>query len=265
MARDRLLADIMSVSPSALDNWHRCPRLYLNANLLGLPDSDGGGSPDFGQLVHGMLERIHRDGTCRDQAYVDDVLAGHGLEADSEVAAMVARHVERCPSPAARQGHELEVARFHRAPAPMFMAVGRLDAVWERDGLLEIRDYKTGRRTVDRLVDDQRARLQAWLAAPIAFRLGLRIRVRYEHLAAEVSEDPEPFEPEPEDLDAIGEEVRASAAAIAAAVANGIFKGVSDRDVCRSCRYRSVCPDSATPGVPSWPTPPGPDEPDADT
>jgi hypothetical protein len=32
------------------------------------------------------------------------------------------------------------------------------------------------------------------------------------------------------------------------------FLGVADADVCRRCRYRSICPDSATPGVPMWPT-----------
>ena len=35
-----------------------------------------------------------------------------------------------------------------------------------------------------------RARLQAWFAAPLAARDGLRIRVRYEHLAAEVGRRP---------------------------------------------------------------------------
>ena len=75
------------------------------------------------------------------------------------------------------------VARFHQRPPPSFMATGRLDAVWQHNGLLEVRDYKTGSVVTERVADDPRARLQAWLAAPIAERLGLKLRIRYEHLA----------------------------------------------------------------------------------
>jgi hypothetical protein len=32
------------------------------------------------------------------------------------------------------------------------------------------------------------------------------------------------------------------------------FVGVSDPEVCKHCRYRSICPDSALPGVPVWPS-----------
>lgn len=31
------------------------------------------------------------------------------------------------------------------------------------------------------------------------------------------------------------------------------WRGVSEPAVCRWCPYRSVCPDSAAPGEPSWP------------
>ena len=31
------------------------------------------------------------------------------------------------------------------------------------------------------------------------------------------------------------------------------WKGVADVEVCRSCRYRSICRDSAAPGEPTWP------------
>ena len=30
------------------------------------------------------------------------------------------------------------------------------------------------------------------------------------------------------------------------------FAGVADAEVCRLCRYRSICPDSAAPSVPTW-------------
>ena len=111
----------------------------------------------------------------------------------------------------------------------MFMATGRLDAVWQHDGLLEVRDYKTGSVVTERVADDPRARLQAWLAAPIADRLGLQLRIRYEHLAAEIVDDPEPFEPDADDLEAIDEELRVTAAAIQAAAAEHAFPGVAER------------------------------------
>jgi hypothetical protein len=259
VTRERLLPDIVPISASSLDMWRRCPREYCNQHVLGLPPSDSGSSPDFGNLVHAMLEQVHLGGSCRDPAHVEDVLARHGIDADGAVAGIVDRHAQRCPSPAEHAKHELEVARFHRRPAPMFMATGRLDAVWQHDGLLEVRDYKTGSVVTDRIADDPRARLQAWLAAPIARRLGLQLRVRYEHLAAEILDDPEPFEPDAEDLEAIEEELRVTAAAIHAAAAEHAFPGVAETEVCGFCRYRSICPESAAPGVPTWPVPPDPD------
>ena len=264
MSADRLLPEVLTLSASALENWQRCPRLYFAAHVLRIPASDGGRSPDFGLFVHGMLRQIHERGSCRDAAHVAEVLALHGASADGAVGAMVARHARRCPSPAPFERHERELARFHRRPGRPFMVVGRLDAVWAHGDVLEVRDYKTGARTADRLADDPRARLQAWLAEPVARRRGLRLRVRYEQLAAEVDEDPEPFEPDEDDLATITHELSTVAAAIRDAAATGGFRGVADAMLCNTCRYRSVCRDSAAPGVPSWPSPPDLDDGDGD-
>jgi hypothetical protein len=137
----------------------------------------------------------------------------------------------------------------------MFMATGRIDALWRHRGLLDARDYKTGRPFTERVADDPRARLQAWLLAPLARREGLRLRLRYEFLAAEVSDDPEPFEPDEDELAAIEEELRV---VVAAMWGEQAFAGVADPALCDHCRYRSICPDSAAPGEPSWPSPPDP-------
>lgn len=267
MSADRLLPEVLTLSASALESWQRCPRLYLAAHVLRIPASDGGRSPDLGLFVHGMLRQIHEQGSCRDAAHVAEVLELHGATAEDAVGAMIARHALRCPSPAPFERHERELARFHRRPGRPFMVVGRLDAVWEHGDVLEVRDYKTGARTADRLADDPRARLQAWLAEPVARRRGLRLRVRYEQLAAEVDEDPEPFEPDDEDLAAITHELSTVAAAIRDAAATTAqttagFRGVADAALCNTCRYRSVCRDSAAPGVPSWPSPPDLDDSD---
>jgi PD-(D/E)XK nuclease superfamily len=248
--RDGMLAQILPLSATAVDDWSRCMRAYRNGSLLGLPDSDDGPSSDHGLLVHDLLRLLHQQGSCRDQAVVDDVLAAHGLAASAPIRTIVERHVRRCPRDAEKARHELELARFHRFPPPMFMVAGRIDAVWVHDGLLDARDYKTGRPYGERVAHDRRARLQAWLLAPLATREGLQLHIRYEYLAAEVPDDPEPFEPDADDLEAIEEDLRVVAESICR---EREWRGVADAEVCGHCRYRSICPDSATPSEPMWP------------
>lgn len=247
---DPLLPQILPLSASALDTWLQCPREYRDRYLLGIPDSDDGASPDHGLLVHDLLRHLHRQGSCRDAANVEEVLAAHGLSDSAQMRGIVERHVRRCPAQADKARHELEFARFHRFPPPMFMVAGRIDAIWVHDGVLDARDYKTGRLDCERVADDRRARLQAWLLAPLAARTGLRLRIQYEFLSTEVSDDPEPFEPDGDDLQAIESELRAVAEAICR---EKEWRGVADAETCGRCRYRSICPDSATPSEPIWP------------
>jgi hypothetical protein len=131
------------------------------------------------------------------------------------------------------------------------MATARIDALWVHDGLLDARDFKSGQVWSERVADDKQARLQAWILAPLAAARGLRLRISFEHLAADVVDDPEPFEPDADDLVAIEDDVRREVTEIRGTTA---FVGIADREVCARCRYRSICPDSATPGVPVWPT-----------
>jgi hypothetical protein len=74
-------------------------------------------------------------------------------------------------------------------------------------------------------------------------------------LAAPADDEPERFEPEADDLEAIGEELRLVAAAIRGADREHAFLGVNDPDVCRWCEFRAICPDSATPADTTWPSP----------
>ena len=136
---------------------------------------------------------------------------------------------------------------------PVWIASGRLDAVWEHDGILDVRDYKTGLPRDGSLAEDIRARTQAWLAAPLAG--ALRLRVRYEHLGVDAGADPVEFEPDAEDLDRIEAEITTIVDAIRDAAARDEFPGVNDAELCRTCPYRSICPDSAAPGDPTWPLP----------
>ena len=132
----------------------------------------------------------------------------------------------------------------------MFMATARIDAVWVHDGLLDARDYKTGGLWHDRVADVPAAKVQAFVLAEAARKRGLRLRLRYEYLSADVADDPDPWEPDPDDLAAIEEELRA---AVERMRTNDDWTGVADANVCSRCSYRSICRDSVTPGEAAWP------------
>jgi hypothetical protein len=261
----RLLADIPHVTPTAYEAWHRCRRLFALAHLLAVPASDEQPSADEGLLVHDILRMIHEQGSVHDPGHVDDVLAAHGAD-DDHYRALVARHARRVPSRFERAAHEVTLARFHRRPPPMFMATARIDATWVHDGLLDARDYKTGSVWYSRVADDPRAHVQAWVLAPQARRRGLRLRLRYEHLAAEVVDEPEPWEPDGDDLVAVGEALREFVAELWRRAGDDDWRGVGEPDTCLRCRYRSICVDSAAPAEPAWPalsvSDPGLDAPD---
>jgi hypothetical protein len=245
----RLLPQIVRLTPSAYADFLWCPRLFLSSALLRVPPSDAVRSPDQGLLVHGILERLHTTGSCHDPRHVDNVLTDAKSDTP-QMRAFIDRHARRCPSSVDNDAHEVDRVRFHREPAPMFLATARIDAVWIHDGVLDARDYKTGSKRYERVADDPRARVQAWVLARDAARTGLRLQLRYEHLQPEVDDDPEPWEPGDDDLAAISEELRE---AVATMWRTENWRGVNDVEVCRTCRYRSICRDSAAPGEPSWP------------
>ena len=250
MAAKRLLSDIVSITPSNYDDFVRCPRLFYNSALLGLPASDQVASTDQGLQMHDMLWKIHSDGSCADTEHVVDVLGAHGLDTPT-AREMIARHAHRCPSAGIEgEAHEYEVARFHRQPPPMFMATARIDAIWVHDGLLDARDYKTGRRFADRVVDIDAAYVQAYALARHAEARNLRLCLRYEYLQPEVDEDPESWELDDDEMHRVEEKLRA---AVERMWAEEEWRGVAEIETCRTCRYRSICRDSAAPGEPTWP------------
>jgi hypothetical protein len=247
--KSKLLADIVSITPSNLDDFLQCERRFLNRQLLGLPVSDAAAPNDTGIKVHALLHKIHADGACGDAEHVADVLAGHDAD-DDHVRQLVDRHIRKCPSDqVAGEGHEITLARFHRLPPPMFMATARIDAVWVHDGLLDARDYKTGRRHEERLAEDPAAKVQAFVLDQAARERGLRLQLRYEYLNPDVADDPEPWEPDADDLAAIEEQIRV---AVERMRTIDDWKGVAD-DRCTRCAYRSICRDSVAPSEPTWP------------
>ncbi len=247
--KSKLLADIVSITPSNFDDFLQCERRFLNRQLLGVPASDAGPANDTGLLVHDLLRFIHAEGSCADAAHVAEVLAGHDADND-HVRQLVERHARRCPSSqVSSEAHEVTLARFHRSPPPMFMATARIDAVWVHDGLLDARDYKTGRLREERLAEDPAAKVQAFVLGQAARDRDLTLRLRYEYLNADVLDDPEPWDPDADDLAAIEEQIRA---AVERMRTIDDWKGVAD-DRCTRCAYRSICRDSVAPSEPTWP------------
>jgi hypothetical protein len=248
--RRDFLPGIVPVTPTSLEAWHRCTREWRDAYVLSIPSSDVAKGTAHGEQVHDLLRLVHQSGSCHDDRHVQAVLEANGFDGNARLEAELANHVRRCPASATSVGHEVTRARFHRKPLPPFMASARFDALWEHHGILDARDYKTGRVWSESLATDRQARLQAWVLAPLAAARGLRLRITFEHLSPETVDDPDPFEPEADDLEAIEEELRA---AVAAMRAEEEFAGVADPDTCQPCRYRSICPASAAPGAPVWP------------
>jgi hypothetical protein len=241
---------ILRVTPTSLDTWQRCRRAWWLQHILGVPASDEIGSPDHGQLVHDVLRFVHTSGSCHDAAHVDEVLASHA--GSQRLRSELQRHEARCPSPTESLGHEVSFARFtsSRPALASFLATARLDAVWVHDGVLDARDYKTGEVATARVADDPRAWVQAWVLAPIAEQRGLRLRLRYEHLAEQFDEDPDAWEPDADDLAFVESRLRSEVRGMRDEVD---FAGIAEVEVCRTCRYRSICRDSASPGEPTWP------------
>ncbi len=252
----KLIADLVAITPTSIETWHRCERRYLLRHVLGLPGSDTGLSNDEGLRLHAVLRFVHEQLGCQSDEYVATVLSDHDCDTDT-MRSMMRRHKERCPSAivdpvaeAVRGHHEVERARYHHKPVPMFLASARLDAVWVHDGILDIRDYKSGAKSALELHNDPRAWVQVWVLAPRAVAAEARLRLRYEYLAAEVTDDPDPWEPDADDLEFVEHQLRETVIAIR----DSEFIGVSDVETCGRCPYRSVCRDSAAVGVPSWPS-----------
>lgn len=246
MSRERLLSEIVPLSPTGRSAWGLCRRQFLLSQLLGLryADDDSGGA-QLGQMTHDVLRMIHTHGTCRDEDHVASVIEGYGDSTERRLHSFVERHVLRCPAESDRALHEYQVARFHRAPSPMFMGIAQIDAIWVHDGLLDARDYKTGALWLEEVRADPGARLQAWILARYAERHGLALRLRYEYLAAGVTDDPEPFEPDGDDLDSITEELRSVVEKMWAEDNEGDWNGVADPEICGRCAHRTICRDSA--------------------
>ena len=244
---DDLVGYIVRMSPTAVDNWYRCRRAFRARHLLSLPVTDSvAAGANEGLLVHRLLHRLHREERCGDEPRMAELAESHagGEGVDpARTLGFLGRHARRCPRRATSIGHERELARAWFGARPLLMVTGTIDAIWSHGGLLDARDYKCGMPQIASLRESAEARVQAWLLAPLADELGLQLRLRHEHLSPEATEDPDPFEPDAEELEEISAELIGLRAAVGA---EREWRGVSAEPVCRTCAYRSVCPDDAS-------------------
>ena len=240
---DGLVGETIVMGPSRLATWTACPRQYRNRHLLDLPATDPDDHGTFeGNLLHQLLRVHHTNGPCSDPTRLDRLVDDHELANPERVRAMLESHARRCPSGAESYGHEHDVAQLRTDGGLTVMVTGRIDAIWVHDGMLDARDYKTGKARFDRVQDDPAARVQAWLLAPIAEAHGLQLRLSFEQLRPDVDDDPDAFTPDDDDLAAITAELDLVAGVIAAEE----FDATPDPTVCGWCPYRSGCPDAHT-------------------
>ena len=233
------LGPVVHLSPSGLEEWESCRRRYRNRHLLGIPAPDDSPGADVGHVTHELLQQVHDAGVCAEPDAVAAIVAAHPRAQPDVHGRFLSAHRNRCPTSADWSRHEAELVRFARHGHPRWLLVGRIDAMWARGSILDVRDYKTGTVRVDRVADSLAAKAQAYLAAPIAAEHGLQLRITYEHLNGE--DGPDPWDVEDEDLEAVTAELHAHAAAIAA---EETFAGCAHPPTCRWCPYVS-CPDRA--------------------
>lgn len=239
-ARTDYVGPIVKLNPTSLQRWLACPRAYRAAHLLDLPTGSPSPRSTQGLAVHARLAKLHEHGPCSlDPAARIEAATVNGV-LNETLLGFLNRHARRCPANATSVGHELDLAQLHTWGGVPAMVTARIDAVWLNGGVLDGRDYKTGSPRYERVADDPAARLQVWLLAQLADKMGVGVRLRYEHLVEGLEEDPEPFEPDAEDI----AQIQSDIGEVAAAIAVSEFPGVSDVYVCRRCAFQRACPDA---------------------
>lgn len=237
----RYVGRVAQLNPTSVETWLDCPRKWRARHVLGLPGWPVGERGRLGIQVHESLARLHEAGPCADHPARRRAAATVAGEVDARLLEHLERHSSRCPSNAVGSEHEISLAELLSDGPQAVMLTARIDAIWEHDGLLDCRDYKTGAPRFDRVADHVGAQIQALVLAPVAAARGLRLRLRYEQLAEGDNDDPEVWEPDDDDLEA----ARHRFHLIAEEMASSDFAGVADPVECRSCPYWRHCPDSA--------------------
>jgi RecB family exonuclease len=190
---------VLVLTASRLREFDTCRRRYFLASVLRLRtegNSDATLDPS-GELPMGRVEFGNVSAATVGSYVHEELHARHANPALHQQATpvrddqpplavvdrAVQRHLELCPGQdgATYLGGELDLRWF--IPGKLVLVNGRVDALWQHDdGILEVRDYKTG-SALHELDNDIGALMYALLAA--ANHPGRPIRVSYEYLGNE--------------------------------------------------------------------------------
>lgn len=248
---------LLAISPWRLREESACARRAYYAHVLGLRtaggDANGLGSVGdddmsgpasdaalIGRESHAELHARHAspgahdiEGTVRPDAVAD---AG----VTNAVQRMVRAHAEICPgrSGAAYLGGELDLVWFiHRK---LILVTGRVDALWRAaDGVIEVREYKTGRGAADSVADDPAPGIYGLLVR--ARHPDAEVRVVYELLGGDA--------PRPLEIEVTPALERRSIDVVLGLAerlrTDRVFAPSPAPQQCRRCPYVRSCPEGA--------------------
>ena len=161
-------------------------------------------------------------------------------------------HARRCPDPRGALGHEITRRGSTASRGRRSWRRRGIDALWVHDGVLDARDYKTGQVWSDqRRPTTARRGSRRGCSRRSPRRAGSGCGSRSSTSRPTCVEDPEPFEPDADDLRAIEEELRADGRARCAPRPTS---RASPTPTCAdpAATARSA-PTRPSPGVPVWP------------
>jgi CRISPR/Cas system-associated exonuclease Cas4 (RecB family) len=250
-ARFQPAPGILVLSTTRLREFASCRHRYFLSTILQLrsdltPQDDptdrwqdgenASRASSIGLWVHEELDQRHRVPAVHHQ--LDPVQQDR--PDDPAAARAIRRHLEVCPGQdgARYLGGELDLRWFH--PGKAILLTGRIDALWEHDdGVIEVRDYKTGRPSSS-IQDDVGVEMYAFLAA--AHHPGRRLRISYEFLGDhQVPEDSDrvvSVEVTPDLLRTAQQRIEWTAGQIRK---EQTFPASPSALLCRSCPFRRSC------------------------
>ena len=239
---------VLVITASKVRDLHACPRRYGLAHVLRLePDADAKEQTEelaLGLALHTELRLRHehpeRHGV---EGFVDEMSPGSPW-----ITQRVQGHIGLCPSSVVFDSvsyvdGECDLQWFR--PRRNVIVRGRIDALWlYDDGLLEVRDYKSG-HVPDSIDDDPAALIYGLLALthPIAASKHRvqRVRVTYEALrsadstAVSLDVDSQVIARALRLIQAVDEQIRGERR----------FAATPSPSTCGVCQYRFSCPFSA--------------------
>jgi CRISPR/Cas system-associated exonuclease Cas4 (RecB family) len=247
-ARFATAPGLISISPWRLKEDAACARRAYYTHVLGLRGGEPNGADTsdldhttlIGREAHEELHARHLDGADHDAVGIIREDAVMDPSVVNMVERAVTNHQLLCPGNdgSSYLGGELDLRWFIKRK--LILVRGRIDALWQgTDGVIEVRDYKTGRTAPDAIADDPAPGIYGLLVR--AQRPEVEVRVVYELLGGD---SPRPFE-----IDVTIELQRQSVQLILDMVErlrrDRMFAPNPLPVRCRSCPFTRSCPEGA--------------------